>query len=279
MTNEVQVLDASTGSESRVAQPVLGTSSAVLRRVIKASIGIARARVVFGGRVKVGRFVRAMGGAPVVHNNGRLSIGASTWLGNRHAPVVLRTGVDGTLHIGPKCGINYGVTLSANASVTLGTSVSVAPYCVIDDTHWPHGTADSKSIVIGDGCWLATRVVVSPGVSIGDGSVITAGTHVEVDVPPGVVFGGAPGRVIRYLEPGSDMGEGALSVPHDDNFALRLTEPDSGESLRGLLISDFTIDPMARFLSRSGSQVKNRSGYRTIWTGNANATECPVGGL
>jgi acetyltransferase-like isoleucine patch superfamily enzyme len=50
---------------------------------------------------------------------------------------------------------------------------------------------------IGANTWLGARVVVLPGVTIGDGTVVAAGAIVAHDLPPGVLAAGVPARVIR----------------------------------------------------------------------------------
>ena len=53
-----------------------------------------------------------------------------------------------------------------------------------------------KPIVIEAEAWVATRAIVLPGVTIGRGAVVAAGSIVTNDVPPGLMVGGAPARVI-----------------------------------------------------------------------------------
>jgi putative colanic acid biosynthesis acetyltransferase WcaF len=53
------------------------------------------------------------------------------------------------------------------------------------------------AITIGDGVWVAAQAFVGPGVSVGDNCVIAARAVVVKDVPPGVVAGGNPCRVIK----------------------------------------------------------------------------------
>ncbi len=88
--------------------------------------------------------------------------------------------------------------------------------------------------------WLTSRVTVLPGASIGAGSVITAGSVVSGSIPPGVVAGGIPARVIRQATAAEVSGQvepQALPAPP------ALKRPEVAH--RGLLISDFTIDELA----------------------------------
>jgi len=62
------------------------------------------------------------------------------------------------------------------------------------------GTSFFDAIEIGDGAWIASRVTILPGVSIGAGSVVAAGAVVTRDVPPNTLVAGVPARVVRTLD-------------------------------------------------------------------------------
>ncbi len=51
-------------------------------------------------------------------------------------------------------------------------------------------------VVIGNDVWLATRAIVLPGVTIGDGAIVAAGAVVRNDVPPMSIVAGSPAKVI-----------------------------------------------------------------------------------
>ncbi|HRA51701.1 DapH/DapD/GlmU-related protein, partial [Actinotalea sp.] len=57
----------------------------------------------------------------------------------------------------------------------------------------------AAAITLGDNVWLGGGVIVLPGVSIGDDTVVGAGSVVTKDLPAGVVAVGNPARVIRHL--------------------------------------------------------------------------------
>ncbi|WP_163498973.1 sugar O-acetyltransferase [Helicobacter suis] len=58
----------------------------------------------------------------------------------------------------------------------------------------------SKGIVIKERVWIDINTVVCPGVTIGENSIIEAGSVVTGDVPPNVIAGGNPAKIIRPLE-------------------------------------------------------------------------------
>jgi maltose O-acetyltransferase len=61
------------------------------------------------------------------------------------------------------------------------------------------GTSTFAEIVIEDGCWIASRCTILPGVVVGRGSIVAAGAVVTRDVPPNTLVAGIPARAIREL--------------------------------------------------------------------------------
>jgi len=61
------------------------------------------------------------------------------------------------------------------------------------------GPGRALGIVIEDGCWIGARTTILPGVRIGTGSVVAAGSLVAADVPPNKLVGGVPARMIKSL--------------------------------------------------------------------------------
>ncbi len=54
-------------------------------------------------------------------------------------------------------------------------------------------------VTIGNNVWLGGGAIICPGVTVGDDSVIGAGSVVTRDIPPGVVAAGNPCRVVKSI--------------------------------------------------------------------------------
>jgi maltose O-acetyltransferase len=86
--------------------------------------------------------------------------------------------------------------------VQVGDRTKIGPYCVISDTDLPLPLGmpdcdDPRPIQVGEDVWLGARVTVLPGVRIGDGAVVAAGSVVVSDVPRDAIVSGCPARVLR----------------------------------------------------------------------------------
>lgn len=108
-----------------------------------------------------------------------------------------------------KIGNNSGIGIRANIgeSVTIGNDVMMGPDCVIytrnhrhDDLSIPmrlQGYEEVKPVFIGDDVWIGARVLIMPGVSVGNGAILSAGSVVTHDVPAYAIVGGVPAKVIK----------------------------------------------------------------------------------
>jgi len=143
---------------------------------------------------------------PLIDNRGRIAIGAKVRFNSHWVPIELVTGTQGVIEIGDSVFVNYGTLISANKQVKIGNGVMLGNYCIVADTEvagaGPTGARlpDARGIVIGDGAWLAARVTVLPGASIGARAVIAAGSVVAGNIPDGAIAGGIPARIIRGSE-------------------------------------------------------------------------------
>lgn len=101
---------------------------------------------------------------------------------------------------------NFNLTILDEAIVTIGDNVFIGPNCgiyTISHALLPDqrnaGVMKAAPVTIGNDVWLAADVKVLPGVTIGDGAVIGAGSVVTCDIPPRVLAAGNPCRVIREI--------------------------------------------------------------------------------
>ena len=102
--------------------------------------------------------------------------------------------------------INYNCVILDTSPVNLGAGVFLAPgVCLacaghaLDPEQRAQGVGTSKPITLEDGVWIGANAVVCGGVTIGQDSVIGAGSVVTRDIPAGVVAAGVPCRVIRPI--------------------------------------------------------------------------------
>lgn len=92
--------------------------------------------------------------------------------------------------------------------VTLGDDVVMGPDVIImanahafEDPDIPinkQGALPIEPVTIGKDVWIGTRVIILPGVTIGDHAIIGAGAVVTKNIPEKAIAGGNPAKVIRY---------------------------------------------------------------------------------
>ena len=160
------------------------------RVLAESSIGLLRAKVVFR-HCERGRLVRAIGGVRVVAD-GRIRLGDGVFFmaGIVDAELVCEPG--GQLLIGEHSAFNYGSSIVAAKSVTIGRSCMFGSMSRVSDRLGDR----IAPVVLGEEVWLGHGAMVLPGVTIGDRSVVSAGSVVSENVPPNSLAIGNPARAI-----------------------------------------------------------------------------------
>lgn len=109
------------------------------------------------------------------------------------------------VHVGERCTLWAGevhgrIVLGDNALLGPEVFITTSTYGLEWGTGVPvmHQPKRELDVVVGDDVWLGAKVVVLPGVRIGDGAVVGAGAVVTKDLPPGCIAAGTPARVIAW---------------------------------------------------------------------------------
>ena len=134
-------------------------------------------------------------------------------------PITFHYGVH--TKIGDRVFINFNFTVQDDAEVTIGNDCNFGPnvtivtpvHPMLPDERKAIKRADgeikrlcyAKPVTIGNDCWFGANVVVCPGVSVGDGCVIGAGSVITKDIPSNCFAAGNPCKVIRVLTEADSM--------------------------------------------------------------------------
>lgn len=110
------------------------------------------------------------------------------------------------VHFGNHVYANFNLTLVDDAQIYVGNNVLFAPNVVLSTAGHPinpelraRDYQFNASIHIGNNVWLGAGVIVLPGVTIGDNTVVGAGSVVTKDLPANVLALGTPCRVVREI--------------------------------------------------------------------------------
>ena len=106
-------------------------------------------------------------------------------------------------HVGAYCSLWAGDT---TGRITLGAKALLGPEVFITASNYRTAPGTpvmdqerlEADVVIGDDVWLGARVIVLPGVTVGDGCVVGAGSVVTRDLEPGSIAVGSPARVVGH---------------------------------------------------------------------------------
>ena len=110
------------------------------------------------------------------------------------------------IHLGKNFFANYNCVMLDEAPITIGDNVFIAPNVSFYTAGHPSDVERRNEwleyawpITVGNNVWICGGVTITPGVTIGDNSIIAAGSVVTNDIPSNVIAGGNPCRVIRTI--------------------------------------------------------------------------------
>lgn len=109
------------------------------------------------------------------------------------------------IFLGRNVFINIGCHFQDWGGIYIGDDVLIGSYVVLatvnhdpDSEH--RGDILPSAIHIGNKVWIGSHATILPGVTVGDGAIVTAGAVVAKDVAPYTVAGGVPAKPIKYIE-------------------------------------------------------------------------------
>lgn len=169
------------------------------------------------GSRRAGRFASFGSGSiicfppQVLFNEHAISIGEDTAIGPHCSLTVgMAPGqeliADVILRIGDRCVIGRGCSIAAHLDVDIGDDVYFGPNVFVTDQNHDNTASGEpvgrqfqpeRPVKIGARSWLGTGVVVTPGVTIGEGVMVGANSVVTKDLPDGCVAAGAPAKEVR----------------------------------------------------------------------------------
>lgn len=118
-------------------------------------------------------------------------------------------GGKGKVHIGENVLIDDFTFIMAHEKITIGKNVTIASFCFITDFNHQFKNKnvsvlkqgyDTNPVVVKNNVWIGTHTVVLPGVTIGEGSVIGAGSVVTHSIPANSIAVGNPANVIKKIK-------------------------------------------------------------------------------
>lgn len=150
-------------------------------------------------------------GRAIIGNNVKLKSNKASYHLNMHSPVKLMADkINALIEIGDNTRI-HGSCIHAYKKISIGKNCLIAANCQIFDSNghdlsFPdvenriYTIGDAKEIAIEDNVWIGANCIILPGVRIGYGSVISAGSVVNKNIPAMCIAGGNPAKVLKSYE-------------------------------------------------------------------------------
>lgn len=147
----------------------------------------------------------------------------------------------GAIQIGNHCLISPGTHISSAVSIQIGDNCMLGAETYISDCDW-HGVYNrtrpfrcSQPITLKPNVWLGYRTIICKGVTIGENSIIGAGSVVTKDVPDNVIAAGNPAAIIKSIDPKRKM------LTREFLFSSKIDYSENKQELENYLFSKNTL--------------------------------------
>ena len=171
----------------------------------------------------IGRRLALEGEIPEISGSGQITLGDDVIIGRRNSWVVgFPCSTSAEIVIGSNCRIGYQNIIAAATSIRIGDNVRLASNVnIFDNPSHPIEPSrrneafrldEASPVSIGDNVWIGMNCFVMRGVTIGDNSVIAAGSIVTRSIPANSLAAGAPAKVIRNIAEGGDPSRGKSDI-------------------------------------------------------------------
>ena len=195
----------------------------------------------FSAGCSCGKNIEVYGNVIMRSKHGGIDIGdnvqliSSSWRSSTGAlnhPIKLRTfSREAKIIIGSDCGLNGTSIISRSTVVQVGSETIIAPNVTIMDSDfhipWPpekrmnyDGYERDAPVLIGKRVWIGANSIILKGVTIGDNSVIGAGSVVVKDIPSNVLAAGNPAKVLKQYNL-DERSSGSVNDVHSKNARIR----------------------------------------------------------
>lgn len=160
-----------------------------------------------------GRRLRTTTHLPWVRGNGRIIAGDDVWINGRISiSFAARYSDSPTLEIGDRSTIGHDCCFVIGKYISIGKDCMISNEVIVFDSPGhptnaalrlngaPAALPAVKQVTIGDNAWIGQRGIIYPGVTVGEGAVVSAGSVVMTDVAPFTIVAGNPARRISYID-------------------------------------------------------------------------------
>lgn len=114
---------------------------------------------------------------------------------------------EGQITVGDNVLIMNGVRISSASEITIEDDCMLANFCYLMDADWhdlhdrTSSPGNTRPIILKKGAWIGDSAIICKGVTIGQNSVVGAGSVVRANVPDNCVVIGNPAKVVKKLDP------------------------------------------------------------------------------